>query len=280
MSRAHERKLALRYVQIADLIRQRIARGTWPEGHQLPTLDRLVEEFGVARVTVRQAIRLLAEEELLSPQQGRGTFVLRRPHHERFISVYTTLEELSRAYRDTRTELVNLEEGTHVPVSVDGLHGKAAERYTFMRRVHHRDGHPYCVINIYIDERIFNRNPKRFRNEVVIPLLTSMPRVKIAAAHQVLTINAADMEVAALLELPLNAPVAEVTRTFQDDRGTLIYLAHATYRGDAIRLEMDLQPGRARKSRSHRARTLKLTPGGRGSARTGDRRQPTGRGNR
>lgn len=241
MSSAFTNKLALRYVQIADLIRQRIARGVWPEGHQLPTLEALVEEFGVARVTVRQAIKLLADEGLLSPQQGRGTFVTRRPSQDRFISVFTTLGELSRAYQDTKPEVVNIEEGAHAPPFLE-QGGTPAARYTFMRRVHFRDGRPYCVINIYLDERIFNRSPKRFRTEVVIPLLTGMARVKIAEAHQVLTIGAADMEVANLLKLPLNAPVAEVLRTFTDDKGTLIYVAHATYRGDAIRLEMDLKP--------------------------------------
>src|SRR4051812_38071752 len=64
-----------RYLQLADLLRQRIARGTWPRDHRLPSLEMLMVEFGVARVTVRQAIDVLAREGLLSPQQGRGTFV-------------------------------------------------------------------------------------------------------------------------------------------------------------------------------------------------------------
>lgn len=242
MSSTYQNKLALRYVQIADLIRQRIVRGIWPLDSQLPTLEDLVREFGVARVTVRQAIRLLAEEGLLSPQQGRGTFVTRKPAQERFISVLTTLEELSRAYQDTKPEVVTIEEGAHTPPFLEHSGGTPARRYTFMRRVHHRDGRPYCVISIYIDQKIFNRSPKRFRTEVVIPLLTNMPGLTIAEANQVLTIGSADMEVANLLKLPLNAPVAEVLRLFKDDKGTLIYVAHATYRGDAIRLEMDLKP--------------------------------------
>ena len=44
-----------RYFQLADLFRQRIARGEWPEKHRLPTLEALAAEFSVARVTVRQA---------------------------------------------------------------------------------------------------------------------------------------------------------------------------------------------------------------------------------
>lgn len=242
MSSAFANKLALRYVQVADLIRQRIVRGVWQEGHKLPPLEKLVEEFGVARVTVRQAIRLLADEGLISPQQGRGTFVMRRPSQERFISVSTTLAELARAYRDTLPEVVIIEEGAQTPPFLEQAGGTPAKRYTFMRRVHHRDGQPYCVISIYIDQKIFKRCPKRFRTEVVIPLLTTLSGLTIAEAHQVLTIGSADMEVSKLLKLPLNAPIAEVLRMFKDDEGTLIYVAHATYRGDAIRLEMDLKP--------------------------------------
>ena len=40
----------------------------------------------------------------------------------------------------------------------------------------------------------------------------------------------------------MNAPVAEVRRLFRDPAGTVIYLAEATYRGDAIHVQMDLKP--------------------------------------
>lgn len=230
-----------RYHQLADLLRQRIARGTWPTGHRLPSLDELTDEFGVARVTVRQAIDLLAREGLVSPQQGRGTFVIGKPHKDRFISVVTSLAELARMYEDTKPEILNIDEAAASPPLSPG-EGTPAARYTFMRRVHSRDGHVYCVINIYLDERIFRKAPAKFRGKTVIPLLTSMKSVTIAQAHQVLTIGTADMEVARLLELPMNAPVAEVRRIFKDASGTVIYLAEVTYRGDAIHVEMDLKP--------------------------------------
>ncbi|MCC2634742.1 GntR family transcriptional regulator [Ramlibacter sp.] len=230
-----------RYAQLADVMRQRVVRGTWPRGHRLPSLEELMAEFGVARVTVRQAVDLLAREGLLSPQQGRGTFVTGSPSRERIITVVTTLDELARLYEDTQPRIVNIDESVGSPPLGVG-EGIAADRYAFMRRVHLRDGKPYCVINIYLDERIFRQSPQAFRKKTVIPLLKAMKGVRIAAAHQVLTISSADMEVARLLELPVNAPVAEVRRIFKDAAGTVIYLADVTYRGDAIRLEMDLKP--------------------------------------
>lgn len=230
-----------RYVQLADLMRQRIARGVWPHGDRLPSLEALMAEFDVARVTIRQAIDLLAREGLVSPQQGRGTFVTGAPNRERIINVVTTLDELARMYEDTQPRVVNIEESAGSP-RLAPSEGTAAPSYTFMRRVHLREGRPYCVINIWLDERIFRKSPQAFRNRTVIPLLKAMKGLRIAAAHQVLTIASADTEVAGLLELPMNAPVAEVRRIFQDAAGTVIYLADVTYRGDAIRLEMDLKP--------------------------------------
>jgi GntR family transcriptional regulator len=56
-----------RYVQLAELIRQRVAKRHWPPGNLLPYL---LSEFDVARVTLRQAIALLADEDILSPQTG------------------------------------------------------------------------------------------------------------------------------------------------------------------------------------------------------------------
>jgi len=67
-----------RYVQLADILRERITRGQLVAGARLPTLDELVKEFDVARVTVRQAVDVLARDGLVSPQRGRGTFVTQR----------------------------------------------------------------------------------------------------------------------------------------------------------------------------------------------------------
>jgi GntR family transcriptional regulator len=230
-----------RYLQLADLFRQRIARGTWPVGHRLPSLEELVAQFNVARVTVRQAVELLARDGLVSRQPGRGTFVTARPDRGRFISVVGSLTELARGYVDTQPKIINIEENVASPPLAEG-EGTPAPRYAFMRRLHARDGHSYCVINIYLDERIFQKAPEIFRNKTVIPVLTAMKGVKIARARQVLAIGTADMEIAKLLELPIGAPVAEVRRVFTDPHGTVIYLAEVTYRGDAVLVEMDLKP--------------------------------------
>lgn len=230
-----------RYAQLADLFRGRIARGVWPPGSTLPTIEHLMREFDVARVTVRQAVTLLAKEGLLSPQRGRGTFVSRAPEQARWLRLGMTLEQLAEVYRNDRPQLTLIEQASGAP-RLAPEDGKPAPRYHFMRRVHSRNGEPYCVISIYLDERVFRMAPKRFRRETVVPVLLELPKVKIAHASQTLVIGSADVEVAKHLDIPLNAPVAEVRRVCRARDGTVLYLGEVTYRGDYIRISMDLEP--------------------------------------
>lgn len=56
-------------------LRQQITSGAWPVGSRIPTEPALVEQLGVARNTVREAVRALAHNGLLDIRQGSGTYV-------------------------------------------------------------------------------------------------------------------------------------------------------------------------------------------------------------
>jgi len=230
-----------RYAQLADIFRQRIVREQWPQGTKLPTLEALMTEFGVARVTVRQAMELLARDGLVSAERGRGTFVTAQPVRDRGLMLETSLQALADVYRNDTPNLTLIDEAAASP-RLSERDGAPAPQYRFMRRVHSRNGETYCVISIFLDERIFRMAPRRFRRETVIPVLLDLPRVTVARAWQTLEIGTADVTVARHLHIPANAPVAEVRRVCQDRRGTVIYLGEVTYRGDYIHLEMDLRP--------------------------------------
>ena len=230
-----------RYAQLADVFRRRIARDLWPPGTKLPTLEALMREFDVARVTVRQAMELLARDGLVSAERGRGTFVTAQPMRDKRLVLETSLQALADVYRDDTPNLTLIEEAAASPrlLARDGV---PAPRYRFMRRVHSRNGEAYCVISIYLDERVFRMAPRRFRRETVIPVLLDLPRVRIARAWQTLEIGTADVTVARHLGIHVNAPVAEVRRICQAKDRTVLYLGEVTYRGDYIHLEMDLKP--------------------------------------
>jgi GntR family transcriptional regulator len=63
------------YLQLAGIIKRMIAEGEYPPGSRIPANSILSRSCGVAVMTVRQAIGLLAEQGLLKRVHGRGTFV-------------------------------------------------------------------------------------------------------------------------------------------------------------------------------------------------------------
>ncbi|MEU8462961.1 FCD domain-containing protein [Streptomyces sp. NPDC029003] len=62
--------------QVIAQLRNQITSGEWPVGGRIPTEPELVELMGVARNTVREAVRALAHNGLLDIRQGSGTYVI------------------------------------------------------------------------------------------------------------------------------------------------------------------------------------------------------------
>lgn len=227
------------YTQVADALRERIVKDAWPIGLQIPTIPALAQEFGVALITVRQAARVLRDEGLLLPEQGRGTFVRNKPKVHPKMRVESSLPALAELYRNFAPRLIPLAEGTGTP-RLDAEDGSPAPRYRLLRRIHASGTQLTSVISAYLDERVFKLAPRRFRNELIIPVLMDLKAVQIGSARQILTVSTAGAEAANALNISVSAPVAEVRRVFCAPDGTVIYLGELTYRGDFIRVDMDL----------------------------------------
>ncbi|MCK4570984.1 extracellular solute-binding protein [Candidatus Bipolaricaulota bacterium] len=63
------------YRQLEEILKQRIKNGELKPGDQIPTEFDLCEQFGISRISVRQALAELANDGFLCRHQGRGTFV-------------------------------------------------------------------------------------------------------------------------------------------------------------------------------------------------------------
>ena len=227
------------YLKVAEVLRQRILRGVWKPGERLPTIEVLMQEFKVARITVRDAVKILEAEGLLEPRRGRGTLILPHRSPTRPLSVVTSLAQLVKLYRGDHPDLVSLDDcETDLPEGV--AFGTAASKYHKLRRMHSRDDQRYCVITLYIAKNIFDRHEAALRANLALPVLFDDPNLHIDTARQSLIGTKCDMEKADLLDLPVGEPMAEVRRILCERDGTICYLADVIYRGDYIRLDMDL----------------------------------------
>jgi GntR family transcriptional regulator len=66
------------YVQLADLLRAQIKSGELQQGHPLPSLETLRQQYEVARGTAAKAVRVLVSEGLVRQVPGKGAYVAKR----------------------------------------------------------------------------------------------------------------------------------------------------------------------------------------------------------
>lgn len=227
-----------RYLQVASILRRRIREGQWAVGARIATLEELEREFGVARVTVRQAIELLQGEGLVKSFQGRGTFVTKAVENDRWIQLATDWDSLTAPIRDNVPHL--LPSDAQTPPSIEDDDGTPAREYVFIRSVQRRAGRPYAFARVHIAKHIHAKAPKLFSTRVALAVLSEMKGLAIRRAHQTLAISAADVETAQHLEIELNAPTAEARCVVADASGTVIYVGEITYPGDHVRLNIEL----------------------------------------
>src|SRR5437868_2688529 len=71
------------YRQLAATLKARLLRGDWQPNRPIPSEARLVQEYGLARTTMRRSIKLLVDEGLLFVVPQRGTFVAAPSENQR-----------------------------------------------------------------------------------------------------------------------------------------------------------------------------------------------------
>ncbi len=82
------------YEKVANALQAEIANGAYPAGTQLPTEAELRQRFSVSRHTIREALRILREERLISSRQGAGTVVEPKNHAEEFVLKAESISDL------------------------------------------------------------------------------------------------------------------------------------------------------------------------------------------
>lgn len=230
-----------RYIQLAAHFIRRIETGQWAVGEQIPTVEDLASEYGVAKMTIRQALDKLQKDGLIERFRAKGTFVKRQPQTELWCEVPTNLSGMLRSREEARIEVLFEEKNAH-PQTIFHQLGSKADTYRHLRRRHWRHDTAFLIADIYIDERLCDRiSEEDFRSKTALKLVADIPGIDIVDVRQTLMINSADPETANYLNIPLNAPVAYVHRCAVDADGCLVFMGSGIYRGDSVRLDLILR---------------------------------------
>lgn len=217
------------YLQLAGLLRHRIAHGELPPGTQLPTVVELAAQYQLARITVRQAYAVLSSEGLVHSQRGRGTFVT-----ERAVGRGARLRSAINALgsQDLRFEILEQQRKVALPPELRGEDTAYAD-YAYIRKLHVQDGEPFCLAEIYVASEIHARFPpgSEAHNKIAW-LINAHAATRMQRVRQTLTVAPSDLVLARQLQCSFSTAIAHMTRWIYDKRNRLALAGRFWYRGD------------------------------------------------
>lgn len=84
------------YLQVIDKMKRDIENGTYKEKEKLPSEFQLSKLLGVSRATLREALRILEEDNVVTRRHGVGTFVNPKPIYSSGIEELTSVTSMIR----------------------------------------------------------------------------------------------------------------------------------------------------------------------------------------
>ena len=104
------------YIQIKQVVLDRIHNGIYPYNKLLPSESTLAKEFSVTRVTIRKALDLLRQESIISSSKGIGWTVVQRRIEQQLTTSYWFGREVGNTGTAAVSKVIKAEK---VPVSKD-----------------------------------------------------------------------------------------------------------------------------------------------------------------
>lgn len=203
------------YLQIKELLIQRVLRGDWRPGELLPSEFKLAAEFRVSQGTVRKALDELAAEKAVIRMQGKGTFVAARNTRHTQLHFFRLMLDSGDRWLPHDTRPIFCKEDDATDEEASGLALSPGERVIRVGRVRYFNGRPMICETVAFAaarfpgfEVIYNRAPQTN----LYALLEKDYGMLVVKAEEKLRARAATSQEADLLGLAPGTAVLDIER--------------------------------------------------------------------
>lgn len=136
------------YLLVIDKIKQDIETGVIRPGNKLPSEFELAKELGISRATLREALRILEDENVIFRKHGVGTFVNAKPEFTSGIEeLYSITQMIEKNNQKAGTIYVNKEYISPTNADIKGFKLNSNENILRIERIRTADNEPvvYCI---------------------------------------------------------------------------------------------------------------------------------------
>jgi GntR family transcriptional regulator len=224
----------VRYLAIADDLRERVGYGEFAAGRLLPSESELSAAYDASRVTVRKALEALREEGLVDARQGFGWFVAADPLRQSLGRLGTIEAQLAESGVTPERRVLDFG-------FVDAPKWVAAElgagKVLRVRRLNLADGEPFARVTVWCPEEL---GSSLSRDEVERAPFYELLPVEFGGATQTIGAEAASATDAEVLAVPEGSPVLVCRRVTHGVDGAPVLLSEHVFPAHRTEFVVDL----------------------------------------
>jgi len=230
------------YLQLIDVIKEKIASKAWPEGSQIPGEQDLCEIYSVSRTVVRQALRELDLEGIIDRRKGKGTFIAKPKISEGLVQNLTGFyQDMTERGLKPVTQILLHEV---IPASekvAAQLEIPPGSQVIHLHRLRFINDEPIQLVTSYLP---YNVCPKvadvDFTNRSLYEYLEKECGFTLGRARRSIEAVAAKEAEARLLQIERGTALLMLTSVSYTTDGIAIEYFHALHRGDRSRFDVEL----------------------------------------
>ncbi|MBA2387802.1 MAG: GntR family transcriptional regulator [Acidimicrobiia bacterium] len=223
---------SIRYQEIAAALRQRVVARA--PGALLPSEAELSAEFGASRVTVRRALELVRDEGLIAARQGFGWFVVTEPLRQHLGQLGTIEDQLEGSGKRAERRVLEFA-FCPAPAHVRSVLG--VDQVLRVRRVNLGDGEPFAVVTVWCPAELGAGLSRRDVERRPFYELLDRP---LRGATQTIGADSAEPDDAAVLGVPVGAPLLRCRRITTDIDGRPVLVSEHLFPAHRTEFVVDL----------------------------------------
>jgi GntR family transcriptional regulator len=232
------------YRQVVRALKDEIVQGIYPVGSQLPTEEELCARFSVSRYTVREALRRLRDDDLVSSRQGAGTTVTPPRDPNSYVHEVTSINDLVAFARGARFDIDTNEMVTAGATLAARLGAATGDRWLLVRGFRYTDESelPVCWTEVFINAEFAGVSRLLQRNRgPIFQLIEDLYGQRIAEVHQDISAAEVPAAMAKGLKVKAGAMALLVQRTYRVASGKIVQVAFNTHPAERFRHSMTMR---------------------------------------
>ncbi len=222
------------YYQLKEIIREKVMSGEWKPGELIPSERELSRQYGISRMTVRQAFNELTQEGVLRRKQGVGSFVAELKIEQQLTGLTGFTEDMRKRGLQPRARVLTLETILPSTEVAAALQISPEQPIVLLERLRMVGEEPMAIEASHLHfPQVSGLLEEDFERRSLYELLTQKYNIVPTRAKQSIEAALPDRREQKLLGLPSGSPVLKNRRTTFDQHGRPFEYTKSAYRGDS-----------------------------------------------